>query len=129
MERKALLGVCVSLFFAACGFYSPNLTPQLAATLISKAPEFNRYAELLKVDSLTRQADSLAYCCYFGLFTFRYLNAPVGAPTIKAYAEFVYWDGTWHFTAFDYGCDHSALVGGTTASDCYAVQCANPPEK
>ena len=129
MRDPRFFGACVFLLFGACGFRSPDLTPQLAADLISKAPEFNRYAELLKVDSLTRQADSLAECCYYGFFTFRYLDGPAGAPTIKAYADFRYWDGSWHLDAFDYGCDHSALIGGTHASDCHSVHCYNPPPK
>ena len=125
---RHLLLVITVLFLGACAS-SPDLTPEVAAQLISKAPEFNRYARLVNVESLTRQADSLADCCYYGFFNFRYLNAPGEAPTIKAYADFRYWDGTWHLNTFDYGCDHSALTGGTTATDCHSVQCYNPPPK
>jgi hypothetical protein len=129
MRRWRVFGASALLLLAGCGIHSPDLTPDVAAQLISKAPEFNRYARLLKVESMTRQADSMAYCCYYGFFTFRYLNVPNDVPMIKAYAEFRYWEGTWHFTAFDYGCDHSGLIGGTTASDCHSVQCYNPLPK
>ena len=97
------ISACVLLFLVACNSRSPDLTSEVAAVLISNAPEFNRYAKLVRVDSLTRQGDSLAECCCYGFFAFSYLNAPSDAPTIKAYADFRYWDGTWHFTGFDYG--------------------------
>jgi len=114
---------------AACALHSPDLTPQFATELISKAPEFNLYARLVKIESVTRQKDSLSYCCYYGSFLFRYIGAPDGSPPITAYAEFRYWDETWHFTGFDYGCNHSALTGAATASDCHTVHCYNPPAK
>jgi len=94
----------------ACGRpkpISPDLMAPAAAELISRAPEFNRYAQLLTVDNTTRDGDSLADCCYHGYFTFRYLNAEAGATPIKAYAEFRYYDGVWHFTGFNYGCPGS----------------------
>jgi len=129
MRSLRFVVVCFLFVLEACGLHSPDLTQQRASELISRAPEFNRYARLVEVQSLTRQADSLAYCCYYGFFTFRYLNAPAGSPPIKAYAGFAYWDDAWHFTQFDYGCDHSGLKGGTTLSDCHTVNCYNPPAK
>src|SRR5437016_3785008 len=118
--RQLLLAIIV-LSLGACAS-SPDLTPQVAAQLISQAPEFNCCARLVNVESLTRQADSLADCCCYGFFNFRYLGAPADTPTIKACADFRYWDGTWHLNAFDYGCNHSALTRGTTATDCHSVQ-------
>jgi len=129
MRNGLLFGACVLLTLVACGIHSPDLTPSTATDLIRRAPEFNRYAELIKVESLTRQRDSLADCCYYGFFTFRYRDSPADAVPIKAYADFRYWDVGWHFTEFDYGCDHRGLLGGATPSDCHIVQCYNPPPK
>jgi hypothetical protein len=109
--------------------HSPDLTAQRASELISRAPEFNRYARLVDVESITRQAHSLAYCCYDGVLTFRYLDAPASSPSIKAYAAIGYWDDTWHLTEFDYGCDRSGLTGKFVLSDCRHVDCYNPAPK
>jgi hypothetical protein len=64
--------------------------------MISHAPEFNRYAQLQAVEATAREGDSLADCCYYGYFTFRYMNAPSDATPIKAQAQLRYYDGVWH---------------------------------
>lgn len=100
---------------------SPDLTPEMAATLISSTPEFNRTFRLSKVAFITRQADSLADCCYYGLFTFQYLNAPAQARPVKAWADFRFLYGEWHLEQFTYGCDHSGLDPEMRATDCHIV--------
>jgi hypothetical protein len=103
----------------ACKPVSPNLTTAEAAELISQAPEFNRYAQLLTMDSAARDGDSMADCCYHGYFTFRHLNAEFGVPPIRAYAEFRYYDAVWHVSDFSYGCP----------AKCKSVNVGNPALK
>ena len=88
--------------------------------MISRAPEFNRYARLLTTDRTAREGESLADCCYYGYFTFRYLDAPSDATPIKAQAQFRYYDGMWHLFNFSYGCP---------GSSCRSVWVAMPPSR
>lgn len=60
----------------------PELTRAEAAALIGRAPEFHRYARLVRVRC-------------FGEYSFQYRNAPAGAPTMEANARFADWDGAW----------------------------------
>ena len=116
----AFLALCAAV--ASCGHrrpITPDLTTAAAAEQITRAPEFSRYAELLAVDSATREGDSLADCCYRAYFTFRYRTAGVNVAPIKAHAEFRYWDAVWHFTHFSYGCPEK----------CQSVTPATPPLK
>ena len=92
----------------------PDLSPIKAADLISRAPEFNRYARLVKVEHIFRLKKSMDSVS-MGTFTFQHLNSPADAAPIKANADFRYWDGTWHFNQFDYGCP----------SDCRTVDIDN----
>jgi len=75
---------------------SPDLTPNEAGALISRAPEFNRTRSLVRVVSTTRGYDSLDYCCYSAEFEFR-----SGSKTVSAKADFKYWDDhKWHLDQF-----------------------------
>jgi len=125
MVLKVFAAAAITVILAgmiACVQRKPvtaDLSIGTASELISRAPEFNRYAKLLTVDSTTREPDSLADCCYRGIFTFQYINAPAGQSPIKASAEFRYYDRAWHFTHFDYGCP----------TDCHFVDTATPAMK
>ncbi len=92
----------------------PDLPPVKAADLISQAPEFNRYARLVKVEEIFHEKNSMNEASN-GQFTFKYLNSPADAAPIKANADFRYWDATWHLNQFDYGCP----------SDCHIVDVYN----
>jgi hypothetical protein len=123
MESVACMIAVLLTLSTACGRskpVSPDLAAPAAADLISGAPEFNRYAQLLSVDNTTRDGDSLADCCYHGYFTFRYLNAPSDATPIKAQAQFRSYDGVWHLFNFTYGCP---------GSGCQTVWVQTPPLK
>ena len=96
----------------------PDLPPGKAANLISQAPEFKRYARLVKVEQIFHQKDSMNEVSN-GQFTFQYLNSPADAAPIKANADFRYWEATWHLNEFDYGCP----------SDCHTVDVYNEPPK
>lgn len=125
--------ILVCLVLAACPAIHyltriPDLDRSEAAKIISRAPEFNRYARLLHVERVDHLKDSLDSVSY-GFFTFAYLNSPSDAPPIKAWADFRYWDREWHFNQFDYGCNHSALDNGMRATDCHTVDVYNPPPK
>jgi hypothetical protein len=106
----------------------PDLTLTEASMLISRAPEFNQYARLRKVervDHLRGSLDSVSY----GLFTFLQFDSPSDAPLIKGWADFRYWDGKWHLAEFDYGCDHSGLDPTMRATNCHSVGVYNAPPK
>jgi hypothetical protein len=81
----------------------PDLSFQEAAEIVSRAPEFNRYARLVKVEHLDHAKDSMDSVT-FGKFAFRYLNAPAGAVLIEARVDFRYHEGRWYLNPFDYGC-------------------------
>lgn len=105
---------------------TPDLTVSEAAKLISRAPEFYRYARLTRVERVDHLKDSMDSVSY-GLFTFVQLASPsTAAVPIKGWADFRYWDREWHLNQFDYGCDHSALDPAMRAADCHIVNCYNP---
>jgi hypothetical protein len=132
VRRLPILGVSVAIASGlGIGCYVlrvPDLTVSWASDLISRAPEFNRYARLLKVERVDHLKDSLDSVSY-GLFTFAYLDSPSDVPPIKAWADFRYWDREWHLNEFDYGCDHRGLDPGMLPTDCHIVHCYNPPAK
>ena len=75
--------------------YIPDLSQARAPELISGAPEFNRYARLVKMEGIAHGKGSMNSMSY-GSFTFRYLNSPADAPPIHAeWVDFQYWDRTW----------------------------------
>lgn len=131
MRRRSIFGVSVAIVFALeIGCYVlrvPDLPVSGASHLISRAPEFNRYARLLKVERLDHLKDSEDSVSY-GLFTFVYLNSPP-EKQMKAWADFRYWDREWHLNEFDYGCNHSALYPELRQTDCHTVQIYNPPPR
>ena len=105
------LSVAVVLGAAALWYasYIPDLPPAKAEQLIAQAPEFSRYARLIKVQSVFHYKDSMDSVSH-GEFTFQYLNAPANAPIIKSNADFRYWDGTWHLNQFDYGSPYDCHI-------------------
>jgi hypothetical protein len=116
----AILAITVVVGLAAIYYsgYIPDLSEADGAGLISRAPEFNRYARLIKVENIFHYKHSMDSMSE-GTFLFRYWNATAEAPPIKAKADFRYWDGSWHLNTFDYGCP----------SDCHSVQVDNGPTK
>ena len=72
----------------------PDLPLTEAAKIISRAPEFNRYARLAKVEAVDHMKPSMDSVSH-GQFTFLYLNSPSDAPPIKAQADFRYIEGKW----------------------------------
>jgi hypothetical protein len=123
--------ILACLVLAACAavrYFTriPDLPKSQASKIISRTPEFNRYARLLSVERIDHLKDSLDSVSY-GLFTFVYLNSTPDAPPVKGWADFRYWDREWHLTQFDYGCDHRALDSTMRASDCHSVDVYNPP--
>lgn len=108
-----------SLFLANC--YAnrvPDLSISEAASIISRAPEFNGYARLISVKSIYNQTGSMQGVC-FGEFTFSYSNSPVGAPVIDARVDFRYHGGKWYLNQFNYNCPH----------DCHIVDVFDGPAK
>jgi hypothetical protein len=118
MRRWLPAALWVAVVFGMAAIYHiayiPDLSPLQAADLISRAPEFSRYARLIKMEGITHAKDSMNSMSY-GSFTFQYTNSPTDASPIKANADFRYWEGTWHFNQFDYGCP----------SDCHVVDIHN----
>jgi hypothetical protein len=96
----------------------PDLAFSDAAEIISRAPEFNRYAHLIKVESLDHAKDSMDSVT-FGKFTFQYLHAPADAAPIAARVDFRYHEGKWYLNQFDYGCPR----------DCHFVYVHDGPDK
>ena len=113
---------CVAIaFFTSVGcdvIHVPDLSVSDAASMISRAPEFNRYARLIKVESVDHQKDSMEGAT-FGTFAFLYLNSPANAPLIEATVDFRYQEGKWYLNEFDYGCPH----------DCHFVYVYDGPGK
>jgi hypothetical protein len=130
-SHAGLILVCLVLATCSVIHYLtriPDLPRFDAAKIISRAPEFNRYARLLNIERVDHLKDSMDSVSY-GIFTFVTLNPPSDAPPIKAWADFRYWDREWHLNQFDYGCNHSALDSGMQATDCHSVDVYNPPPK
>jgi hypothetical protein len=125
--------ILVCLVTAACPAIHyltgiPDLPLPEAAKIISRAPEFNRYARLLNVERVDHLKDSMGSVSY-ALFTFLPLNSAPEAPPIKGWADFRYWGRGWHLNLFDYGCDHRGLDATTRATGCHRVDVYNPPPK
>ncbi len=122
MRRWLSAAFVVVVLFGIPAWYSaiqvPDLPPSKAADLISRAPEFNVYSRLVKVEHIFHAKGSME-CVSYGTFTFRYQNSPADAPPMRANADFRYWDGMWHLNQFDYGCP----------SDCHNVDVYNDPPK
>ena len=118
--QGATAAIAAVFFMAAssCAVRIPDLSFSDAASIISRAPEFNRYARLSRVESLDHAKDSMDSVT-FGKFTFQYLNAPDGAPPIEASVDFRYHEGKWYLNQFDYGCPR----------DCHFVKVYDGPDK
>ncbi len=99
----------------------PDLTVTEAAQIISGAPEFNRYARLLRVGRLNHPKDSMAFVT-FGAFSFVYLNAPPDAVPIEARVEFYYHEARWYLSEFSY-------VGYEGPRDFHTVNVYDGPDK
>jgi hypothetical protein len=82
----------------------PELSKTEATEIISRAPEFNRYARLLTVDQLLDSNDDSMAGVTYGKFTFQYLGAPADAPLIRGDLDFRYQEGKWHLNGFTYDC-------------------------
>jgi hypothetical protein len=96
--------------------YVPSLPVTQAERLIRQAPEFRNYARLIQVASVMQGNNSMKRRAN-GLFRFQYLKAPLDATEIVGDAEFGFWRGVWHLTAFRYGCP----------GDCHSVTVYNEP--
>jgi hypothetical protein len=119
-RRSRIGAICVALISVVAGSCGINRVPDLstkeAADIISRAPEFNRYARLVKIESVYHQKDSMDSVC-LGKFTFLYLSSPAGAPLIEANVDFRYDEGNWYLNGFDYGCP----------ADCHIVNVYDGP--
>lgn len=97
--------------------YVSNLPVSDAERLISQAPEFHRYARLIRVGSIYQGKDSMKRRAD-GNFSFNYLDRPGNSPAISGRAAFFYSRGAWYLGDFDYGCP----------DDCHSVQVYIEPE-
>jgi hypothetical protein len=106
-RRSRIGAICVALISVvagSCGLnWVPDLSTKQAADIIARAPEFNRYARLVKIEGIYHQKDSMDSVC-LGKFTFLYLSSPVDAPPIQANVDFRYHEGKSYLNGFDYGC-------------------------
>ena len=121
MNRRQFTNAIVAVAFlmgSSCVARVPDLSFAEAAEIVSRAPEFNRYARLVNVERLDHAKDSMDSVT-FGKFTFQYLNAPAGAAPIEASVDFRYDEGKWWLNSFDYGCP----------GDCYIVNVYDGPTK
>jgi hypothetical protein len=122
LQGARILIVCIAAAILALiiGYvgHAPDISLSDAAGIISRAPEFNRYARLVEVESIYPQKDSMAGVA-FGKFTFLYLNAPINSPLMEADVDFRYHEGQWYLNQFDYGCP----------TDCHSVEVHDGPDK
>jgi hypothetical protein len=122
MARLQIAFAAVALaFFVGASCYMirvPDLSFSDAAEIISRAPEFNRYARLLKIERLDHAKASMGSMT-FGKFTFQYLNVPPDARPVEARVDFRYHEGKWYLSQFDYGCPR----------DCHLVYVFDGPNK
>jgi hypothetical protein len=109
----AVIYMGAALYHAA---HVPDLPVSTAEDLIRRAPEFNRYARLIRVEDVQHLTGSLDHTS-LGQFTFRYLNASTDMPPIRADVDFRYWRGKWHLNNFSYGCP----------SECHTVDVYKEP--
>jgi hypothetical protein len=70
---------CVNRVYHAT--HIPDLTPVKAAELISRAPEFNRYAQLVNVEGIHHAKGSMDPMSD-GSCTFQHLNSPADASPV-----------------------------------------------
>jgi len=96
----------------------PDVSSLEAAEIISRAPEFNQYARVVKVEHLDHLKGSMDRTT-MGEFTFQYLKAPADAALIEASVELRYHEGKWWLNGFSYGCP----------SDCHSVDVFDGPDK
>ncbi len=123
MGRTHVAALCLgALCVLAAGCDTRPVIPDLslaeAAEIVSRAPEFNRYARLVNVDSLHHARDSMDHVT-FGNFTFRYLGSAPDAPLIRASADFRWHGSKWFLNEFSYGCPR----------DCKTVWVRDGPDK
>jgi len=114
-----LIPILMFVCFVAAAWranYVSKLPVTEAERLISKAPEFGRYARLFRVESVHPGQGSLKRSAD-GQFYFNYLDAPSRSPVISARVHFAYWRGAWHLSNVDYGCP----------GDCHSVHVYNDP--
>ena len=105
-----IYGILISLAAFGCNTAPvPDLQPEEAAQIISHAPEFRRYARLLRVESVVHDKGSM-YHFSFGEFKFAFLDSPSGTPPIQARVQFQYQEGKWYLEKFDYGCPRHCRV-------------------
>jgi hypothetical protein len=120
MRRSHIGTICVALISVVAASCYINRIPDLsaaeAAEIISRAPEFNRYARLVKIESVHHEKESMDSQSV-GKFTFLYLNSPADAPLIKANVDFRYHEGKWYLNGFSYGCP----------ADCHFVNVSDGP--
>jgi hypothetical protein len=114
----ACLAVALTIAASCYMIRVPDLPLAEAARIISRAPEFSRYARLVKVEAVYHMKDSMDSVSD-GSFTFLYLNSPPDATPIKAEADFRYMEGKWYLNGFDYGCP----------GDCHMVNVCDGPDK
>jgi hypothetical protein len=120
-RRSPVRFVCAAAGFlagASCYGAVPDPLPSDVAGIISRAPEFNRYARLVQVERIDHQKGSLNGAST-GRFTFHYLNSPTGGPPLEARVDLRYHEGRWYLNRFDYGCP----------ADCHFVEVYGGPEK
>ncbi len=120
LSQVAVISVAMALAIGPSCYVDrvPDLTLSRASGIITQAPEFNRYARLVRVERLDHAKDSMDFVT-FGKFTFQYLNAPHDTPPIRADVDFRYHEGKWYLNQFDYGCPH----------DCHFVYVFDGPDK
>lgn len=122
LDRSPIGVICVAMCsIVAAGCYVnriPDLSLAEAGEIISRAPKFNRYARLVKVESVDHAKDSMDSVSY-GKFTFQYLNSPGDVPPIESRVDFRYHEGKSYLNQFDYGCP----------TDCHIVDVFDGPDK
>ncbi len=96
----------------------PDLSPAEAAEIIARAPEFNRYHRLVKVDSVYH-AEGSADTVSVAQFSLLYLGDPPSAPLMKGKADFRYHEGRWYLNEFDFGCP----------TDCHIINVNDGPDR
>ena len=107
------------LLAAGCDMTRPaDLSKADAAKILSAAPEFNRYARLVKIVEVDRMKAELQNMS-FAPFMFHYLNSPSDAAPMEGKADFRYIKGQWYLDQFDYNCP----------VDCHIVYVHDGPEK
>jgi hypothetical protein len=100
-KALAILALAAIAFvFWAGAPHSPDLQPEIAASLIAACPEFIGHAALVQVLRTTRGTDSMNTCCYTAEFAFRQNGS---RSTIFGRADFRLHGKNWHMTSFRWG--------------------------